>query len=274
MLRGMRYFLVALVLSNVPSARAAQDRWLPTTDKEGSFIISFPGRPQYQQIPNRTYGFTSESYSFYYRNHDLRISFVSLDPQPKTSAESLKALNDSSASYTSGFGKLVRQEKLTDGGRQYENVYSDRSTLMQVRTRLYVRHGNLYTLSCTTDASPGIDEQIAERFFSSFRFLEDLPPRPRTSPRQGIKKGARTTGYSGWYMLKGPNGDFSVELPSRPDYMFSPNQETGIVLHQYLCKFGDNHYAVSYRDVVAEETEVEQIARQSVKSLLGSYPDL
>lgn len=267
------HFLIAFTLVMVTTTAATQGTWREIIDREGGFTIRFPGSPKYQQLPNRTYGFTSESYSFFYRSHDLRISFVPLDPQPRTAAEALKALNDSSASYTS-FGKLVRQDKLPDGGRQYENLYSDQGILMQVRTRLYVRHGNLYTLSCTTDASSGIDEQIAQQFFSSFRFLEDLPPQPVTPPRQVIRKGVRSTNHTRWYVQRGSDGDFSVEFPSEPSYRLSSEQETGIPLHQYLCLFGQNHFAVSYRDRAEGETGVEQLAWQSVKALLAAYPGL
>jgi hypothetical protein len=267
-------FLCVFALVIVTTTTAAQSKWHETTDREGGFTVSFPGRPKYQQIPNKAYGFTSESYSFFYGGHDLRISFVPLDPPPRTPAQALKALNDSSASYTTGPGKLIRQDKLADGGRQYENVYSSQGTLMQERTRLYVRHGNLYTLSCITDYSPGIDEQIAECFFSSFRFLEDLPPRPTTPPRRVIKSGTRGPGHAGWYVQRGPDGDFSVEFPSKPDYKLSPNQETGISLHQYLCLFGENHLIVSYRDMAEGEAGGEQLARQSVKSLLEAHPGL
>lgn len=266
--------LITLILVTISTTAAVQITWREITDREGGFTISFPGNPKYQQIPNKIYGFTSESYSFYYRNHDLRISFVPLDPPPRTPAAALKALNDSSASYISGVGKLIRQSKLPDGGRQYENVYSDRGILMQERTRLYVRHGNPYTLSCITDASPGIDEQLAERFFSSFRFLEDLPLRPSAPPRRGIRRETRSTGQAGWHVLSGPDGDFTVEFPSKPDYKVSPNQNIESSLHQYLCVFGENHFAVSYRERVVGETGVEQLAQQSVKGLLNSYPGL
>ncbi len=273
-MRRLTRFLVALAITSVTAAAAVQTAWHEITEREGGFTISFPGSPKYQQVPNRTYGFTSESYSFYYRNHDLRVSFVPLDPLPRTTAEALKALNDSSASYTTGFGKLVKQEKLPDGGRQYENVYSREGRLFQALTRLYVRHGNLYTLSCTTDASPGIDEQIEEKFFSSFKFLEDLPPRPATTPRRVISQGGGSTRHSKWYVLRGLDGDFSAEFPAKPEYKLSPGQETGRSLHQYLCLFGQNHFAVSYREMVEGEGGVEQIAWQSVKALLEAYPSL
>lgn len=275
MSRIVRYLLFALILVNVQSApAAAQDEWRAIKDREGGFTISFPGRPKYEQVPNKTYGFTSESYSFYYQDHDLRISFVPFDPPPMTTAEALQDLNNASASYTTGFGKLVREEKLPDGGRQYENIYSREGVLMQVRTRLYVRHGNLYTLSCTADASSGIDEQIAGQFFSSFRFLEDLPPRPTTPPRRVIRRWAGSTNHSGWYALRGPDGDFVAEFPGKPDYRLSQDQKTRISLHQYLCSFGENHFAVSYRDLVEGETSSEQLAWQSVKALLDAYPGL
>jgi hypothetical protein len=145
---------------------------------------------------------------------------------------------------------------------------------MQERTRLYVRHGNLYTLSCITDASPGIDEQIAERFFSSFRFLEDLPPRPVAPPRRVLRKGTRSTGQAGWYILNGADRDFTVEFPSKPDYKLSPDQDIRSSLHQYLCIFGENHFAVSYRERFVGETGIEQLAQQSVQGLLESYPRL
>lgn len=275
MLRLIRYFVVASALVNVLTAHtAAQDSWRAVTDREGGFTIRFPGAPKYQQLPDRRYGFTSESYSFFYQGHDLRISFVPLNPPPQTPQEAITVLNDSSASYVTGFGKLLKQEKLTDGGRQYDNVYSEEGMLIQARTRLYVRHGHLYTLSCTTDASTGIDEQLVAQFFTSFRFLEDLPQRRVTLPRRTTKRGTRSIEQHGWYVQRGPDDDFSVAFPSKPDYKLSTNADAGIALHQYRCFFGENHFIVSYRDNVEKETVLEQLAQESIQSLLVSYPAL
>lgn len=196
MLSLFRPFVVTFILIPALILNAeAQNSWYPLTDQEGGFTIRFPNRPQYQQIPNRQYGFTSESYSFFYQKHSLQILFVPLETPPKTPQEALKALNDSSASYTTGFGKLIKQDKLPDGGRQYDNVYSDQGVMMLMRSRLYVRHGNLYTISCTAEASEGIDERIAEQFFSSFKFLEDLPKQLRTPQRRMTKRSVRPTAW-------------------------------------------------------------------------------
>ena len=183
MQRHVLCYLIALVVAFTFSpAMAVQARWQVITDREAGFTISFPGRPRYEQIPNRRHGFTSESYSFFYQDHDLRISFVSLNPPPRTTAETTNALNNSSVVYTAGRGRLLSQEKLHDGGRQYDNVFSDEGQLVHMRTRLYVRHGNLYTLSCVTYAANGIDRRVADQFFSSFGFLEDLPRHRPASP--------------------------------------------------------------------------------------------
>jgi hypothetical protein len=181
-----------LILTLSPTV-VAQNGWYPTTDQEGGFIVRFPGRPKYQQIPNRQYGFTSESYSFYYQKHTLQILYVPFEVPPRTPQEALIALNNSSASYTTGFGRLIRQEKLGDGGRQYDNIYSDEGIVMHMRTRLYVRHGNLYTLSCTAEASDGFNERIAEQFFSYFKFLEDLPKQLPPLQRRTTRRNAKRT---------------------------------------------------------------------------------
>jgi hypothetical protein len=270
----LNHYLIPLFFIVIATTAIGQVTWREVTDQEGGFAISFPGRPKYQQIPNRQYGFTSESYSFFYQNHDLRISFVPLEPSPKTPREASKALNDSSAAYTTRFGRLIRQEKLPDGGRQYDNVYSSNGRSGYMRTRLYVRHGNLYTLSCTNDAAGYIDERIAQRFFSSFRFLEDLPRR-RVTPRKSVmKRNAQRTGGSHWFVQHGLEGDFSVEFPTKPEYRLVAGQENATPLHQYLSFFGDNHFIVSYRDRLTGEETVEQISQQSVQGLLSSHPSL
>jgi len=267
--RLIPFFLVA-----VAATAEARVSWRAITDHEGGFTISFPGRPKYQQIPNRQHGFTSESYSFFYQNHDLRITFVPFDPPPRTPAEASAALNNSSAAYTSGFGKLLGQEKLSDGGRQYDNLYSSEGRPGYMRTRLYVRHGNLYTLSCTNDGADSIDERLAERFFSSFRFLEDLP-RQRVSPRKRVPRGkARSTGESNWFVQRGPDGDFSASFPGKPEYRLVRDQKSGIPLHQYLSFFGENHFIISYRDKTASELSPEQVSEQSVRGMVASHPGL
>lgn len=268
------YRLILFLLIAVATTAEAQVSWQAITDQEGGFTISFPGQPKYQQIPNRLYGFTSESYSFFYRNHDLRISFVPLDPQPETPREASKALNDSAAAYTSGFGRLLRQEKLPDGGRQYDNLYSREGRLGYMRTRLYVQHGYLYTLSCTNDGADSIDEQLAERFFSSFRFLEDTP-KQRVSPQKRVtRRKARSTGDSNWFVQRGPDGDFSASFPSRPEYRLVRDQKSDIPLHQYLSFFGENHFIISYRDKTVSELSPEQISEQSARGMVASYPGL
>jgi len=275
----MRYFYrqlySALILTfALTPVISAQSNWYQITDQEGGFTISFPGRPKYQQIPNRQHGFTSESYSFFYQNHDLRISFVPLDPPPRTPGEASAALNNSSAAYTSGFGKLLGQEKLPDGIRQYDNLYSSGGRLGYMRTRLYVRHGNLYTLSCTNDGADSIDEQLADRFFSSFRFLDALH-KQRVPPRKRVPRGkARSTGDSSWFVQRGPDGDFSASFPGKPEYRLLRDQQSGIVLHHYLSFFGENHFIISYRDKTGSELTSEQVSEQSVRGMVAAHPGL
>jgi hypothetical protein len=268
------FHIVLLLVITLSPATLAQGSWHSITDQEGGFTISFPGQPRYQQIPNRQHGFTSESYSFFYQNHDLRISFVPLDPPPRTPREASKALNDSSAAYTTGFGRLLRQEKLPNGGRQYDNIYSSDGQSGYMRTRLYVRHGNLYTLSCTNDAADNIDERIAERFFSSFRFLEDLPQRQVTPQKSVTKRTVQMTGDPHWFVQRGTDGDFSVEFPGKPEYRLVDDQKNTILLHQYLSFFGNNHFIVSYRDKVEGDVTVAQVSQQSVQGLLTLHPGL
>jgi hypothetical protein len=137
-----------------------------------------------------------------------------------------------------------------------------------------VRHGNLYTLSCTNDSTDSIDEQLAERFFSSFRFLEDLP-RQRVAPQKKVKKqNAQSTGYLHWFAQRGTDGDFSASFPSKPEYRLVRDPKSDVLLHQYLSFFGENHFIISYRDKTESEVSLEQVSQQSAQALLASHPGL
>ena len=272
MKRLSHLLLITLLISSTLSfISTAQGQWQRITDREGGFVINFPGYPAYQQTTVRDTGLATEIYSFLYLGHTLQISFGPLDPLPKTTREITKALSDSAASYTNGFGTLVRQEKLLDGGRQYDNLVLDEGQILHMRSRLYVRNGNLYTLSCSSYAPDGIDERIAERFFSSFKFLDDVPNQPPTSSRSGVRRAdTQNTELARGYIQQGPDRDFAVEFPSQPEYRMVTDPQTGIALHQYLCSFGENHFTVSYRDRVEGEGAVEQVSQQAVAGLLAA----
>jgi hypothetical protein len=250
---------------------ALQNNWQRTIDREGGFTISFPGHPTYQQTTVRDSGLATEIYSFTYQGHILQISFGPLNPAPSTPREINKALSDSTASYTRGFGTLVSQEKLPDGGRQYDNLIPDEGQILHMRSRLYVHNGNLYTLSCSSYAHDGINERVAERFFTSFRFLGDVSNQTSTPRRLGGKRtDSQSTDLVRGYIQQGPDRDFAVEFPSQPEYQLVKDPQTGIALHQYLCSFGENHFTVSYRDRVEGESTVEQVSQQAVADLLAA----
>lgn len=180
--------LAITLIAPLPQASAVQDRWLRITDREAGFNISFPGKPAYQQLANPVTGEPMETYSFAYGAHHLQIMFWTFADPPRSKAESIKLLNNAIQVYGRNAGKLLRQEKLPDGGRQYDNVLTDEEGTLHLRTRLYLRRGTFYQLTYGTYAPSGIDERIADRFFSSFKLKTTTSGRHAANETETIKK--------------------------------------------------------------------------------------
>lgn len=252
----------------VSSAYAAQVKWQQIHDQEAGFSISFPGRPTYSESTVSETGEPLESYEFYYNGHTLNIGFGPFTRAPMTAVETSRLLSDIAGLYARGTGNLLRQEKLPGGGRQFDNLVKDASGTLHLRSRVYVRRGMVYTLSCGSYAPEGIDERIAEQFFSSFSFTDVRPGRPVNS-RRGAARRTSPKGIdsSRWHTLRGPDGDFVAAFPGKPDY--SVYTGSGVAFHQYRFAHGENAFFVSYR----EREEPGGSDERELKKALKRYHD-
>lgn len=162
MRRLTRILLFTSIVTALSPAFAAQIRWQEVVDREAGFIVSFPGKPTYQQTAAPETGLPFEVYSFYYNGNLLQITFQPINPAPRTALEVNQVLSNSARVYTDG---LISQAKLPDGGRQFDNLMETKSGTLHIRTRLYVHSGKLFALSCGSYDVDGVDEGLAEWFF-------------------------------------------------------------------------------------------------------------
>lgn len=266
MLHLIRRHLSAFVLAQLfLLTSAAQTVWQPFTDEEGGFTVSFPGKPSYEEGSLPQNGDPEEIYKFHYGDNFLWVKFAPLSGIPRNSVE----LSRMYAQITRDFSKagtLVRQEKLPDGGRQYYNVEDLASGRLHMLTRVYLHRGRQYHLIYGTFAPAGVNERLADRFFSSFRFIE--PSRSRgASARTGLLNGGSRvdTKRSGWYVLRGSDGDFVAEFPSRPEHSVTQQPEISTNVHKFRFFFGETLLVLSYWEV-SEGMSVPGQALQRVVS--------
>jgi hypothetical protein len=259
-------FLVSLILLIAQQHTvSSQNTWQQITDGEAGFTISFPAKPIYEQSNDPTLSHQTEKYKFFYNGRYMQIIFASLNKRLQTPAD----LSDAFAEITrvqANDGILLRQVKLPDGGRQYDNVTTDATGTAYHRTRVYIRNGRYYALTYSMYANDGIDERDAERFFSAFRFIESRLGSEATA-RIG-KTGTsniKNTQRKGWYTFNSPDGSFTADFPGKPDYQEFPNTLTGIPDHKYYFHFGENTFIVSYREEPLAATQPQEVMRRTVE---------
>jgi hypothetical protein len=261
-------FIAAMVTVTLPQASIAQDQWQQITDREAGFTISFPGKPTYEQSDDPTLPHQTEKYKFFYNDHLLQIIFASLNRQPQTSTD----VSDDFAEITRvqvKEGKLLRQVKLPDGGRQYDNVTRDESRIAYHRTRVYIRNGRYYAIVYSMYATDGIDEREAERFFSSFRFIDGSAAQPIVGSRSTLKRGVIDKAQqSSWYTFRSPDKDFVVDFPGKPAFKEFPYPNTGSSDYKYYFHFGENTFIVSFREEPLAATQPERVMRQALEEVL------
>lgn len=272
--RLARFTLLSLTLV-VALARAypAQVTWHRIIDNEAGFSVSFPGKPAYGESTAPETGQPLETYSFYYNGNTLHVSFGPIVPAPRTAVEVSKILSDTADVYARDAGNLLSQEKLPDGGRQFDNLVKTPSGLMYLRSRVYVRRGMMLTLSCGSYSSNGIDEGVAEQFFSSFSFT-DQSPRRRVAAQGNISKKSppKVAVASQWHTLRGPDGDFVAEFPGKPDYSIDTSLGTRLPLHQYRFAHGENFFSVSYRERSKPGASPSLELKQALKNYHAALP--
>jgi len=203
----------------------------------------------------------------------LHIAFTPIVPAPRTLLEINRALSDTAEVYARNAGNLLRQEKLSDGGRQFDNIVKTPSGTLNLRSRVYIYRGMIFTLSCGSYAQGGIDEQIAERFFFSFRFTNDSPKQQASARRTARKKSSpKVANRMRWHRLRGPNADFIAEFPGKPDYSIDTSSSTSPPLHIYRFAYGENFFAVSYRERSEPGAPPEQELKQALKNYHAGIP--
>lgn len=270
MQRLTRTLTFAVMVIAASPALAAQIRWQQVVDREAGFTVSFPGQPAYRETTAEETGLPFEVYSFYYNGNLLQVTFQPLEPAPKTALEVNQVLSNSAKVYAGG---LIGQEKLPDGGRQLDNLLETKSGTLHLRTRLYVHRGKLFDLSCGSYEADGIDERLAEQFFSSFSFTDSLSGRRATPARKAVRDSAPGGGKPArWYTFNAPDGDFVVEFPGRPDYLTLKVPGTNAPMRRYHYFFGENKFMVSYydTDVVGDPGEITRLA---TLHYIADYPD-
>lgn len=272
MTRPAFFHVLSLILIGfVAHASSAQTTWQRIYDRDAGFTISFPGRPAYRESTVPETGQPLETYEFYYNGHTLHIAFTPIAPAPRTAAEVNRLLSDTAGLYARDTGSLLRQEKLPDGGRQFDNLVKTPSGTLHIRSRVYVRRGMMFTLSCGSYASDGVDERTAEQFFSSFSFINVPPGRQVNSSRGAARRTSpRGIDSSRWYTLRGQDGNFLAELPGRPDY--SVDTSSGTTLNQYRFAHGENFFYISYRERYDPRSSDEMELKQALKRYHAGLP--
>jgi hypothetical protein len=261
--------VVLLFVSFLPQTTVGQGTWQQITDREAGFTISFPAKPTYEQSNDSTLTHQTELYKFYYNGRRMQIIFAPLNRQLRNSTE----LSDAFAEITRAQAKdgiLLRQMKLPDGGRQYDNVTTGKFGTAYHRTRVYIRNGRHYALTYSMYATDGIDEREAAQFFTSFRFTNELPVGRTIARRPSNKPHKDNAQHRGWHTFRSPDGDFTADFPGKPEYKEFPNPNTGIPDYKYYFHYGENTFIVSFRQVPEAATQPREVMRQALERQLGN----
>lgn len=263
--------IASAIVFALPQSSVAQGQWHKITDREAGFTISFPGGPTYEQSSDPTLLHQTEKYKFFHNGRLLQIVFAPLSRRIRTTAD----LSDAFSEITrvqAGDGTLLRQMKLPDGGRQYDNVTNDENGTAFHRTRVYMRNGRYYALSYSMYGVNGLDERETQRFFSSFAFMNSSTPKPAAVSRhKPVRRNVDNAKGARWETFNAPDGDFVVEFPGRPQYKEFPNLDTGIPDRKYYYHFGENTFIVSFREEpAAAAARPREVMRQALEQGLGA----
>jgi hypothetical protein len=190
-----RFILLAcqlLLLTSSGVATQAHEGWHAVNGPDGDFTVEFPEPPAFKTWVTEQLPFTGQKMVFYsyqvdgeymftFNYKDLPARAVSMDRQ--------QVLTEYERGLFLDAWSVIKQEKLPDGGWQYEAV-----TPLQVgfksppearlRTRVYFRGGRMYTLAVLS-RDPNATADQAQRFFSTLRFLK-APPSPPAPRRRAL----------------------------------------------------------------------------------------
>lgn len=264
----IRRHLSAFILAQLflLTSTFAQAVWQPFTDREAGFTVSFPGKPSYEEGSLPQTGGSEETYKFHYGENFLWVKFAPLPRVPRNPVELGRVYAEIARDFSTA-GALVREEKLPDGGRQYYNVADVPAGRVHMLTRVYIHGGRQYHIIYGTFAPAGVDERLADHFFSSFKFIETQPSRPSPT-RKGLSNGDSRRGAKrpGWYVLRGSDGDFVARFPGKPEYSLTSQSDVGADVHKFRFFFGETLFVLSYWEITGEATNPEQRLRAVVSN--------
>ncbi len=168
--------LIVLLLVSLTSVSSAQTGWQQVIDKEAGFTISFLGKPIYIAETDPATGLQIEIYKFFYTGRLLRITFAPLSGSVRTPSELSRVYSEFANQVVPQNGTLLRQQKLADGGRQYDTLAETKDGTIYGRTRFYLHNGRYYTIAFEMFARDGINERKQSNFSLRLIFLMNSLP--------------------------------------------------------------------------------------------------
>jgi hypothetical protein len=200
--RVVLFAYLFLYLASASAGAQAHEEWYVINGPDGDFTVEFPAPPASEttvseQLPfigQKMFSYSykvDEAYMFTFNYKDLPVRAASINKQ--------QVLTEYERGLFLDAWSVVKQEKLPDGGWQYEAV-----TPLQVgfksppearlRTRVYFRGSRMYTLAVLSSDLNALADQ-AQRFFSTLRFLKAPPPPP--APRRRVLTAHETAAARG-----------------------------------------------------------------------------
>jgi hypothetical protein len=190
--RLILFACLVLYLTSTFASTKTHEGWHVINALDGDFTVEFPAPPTSRTTVSEQLPFIGQKMiSYSYKVDDAyMVTFNYKDlPSKAASIDRQLVLTEYERGLFLDAWSVVKQEKLPDGGWQYEAV-----TPLQVgfksppkarlRTRVYFRGSRMYTLAVLSrDPNAGADE--AQRFFSTLRFLK-APPPPSAPRRRAL----------------------------------------------------------------------------------------
>lgn len=173
-----------LILAGTVAASHAQQDWSTFTGPDGDFSVLLPAAPSRETKVTPQRYFTGQTITIYSASAGegnlFTVNYKNLLTRTASVDRQLVLAEYERGLFLDAWS-VVGKEKLPDGGWQYESVTplqvgSYRSPpRARLRSRVYFRGARMYTLAVMS-RDPNGPADVAQRFFSSLRFLKEPPP--------------------------------------------------------------------------------------------------
>lgn len=270
--RYLRFIYLALTLiTQLTPAAMAQSAWYRLTGADRDFAIEFPSRPTYEEVSVPSARGRLQTYHFAYGNNLLSFNYIDLRlPSETSKASAVVLLEDYARDYTKAIidagGQVLMRTPLPDGGTEFISKHpagKSRETGFE-QSRVYFWGARRYVLSCTSLSVSGIDQSVARRFFSSFRWHGTRDPvgadsQHGTQEPVGVDTGgkkatqrdtARHPDHVTWYRFKSFDGDFEAEFPDKPHYDTKAHPVTGAQMQSVSFHYGEYDLSIQSSEIV------------------------